>query len=126
MSPLIWKTALGALALSLTLPAARAQEVEVGAAVICDTQQQAEHLGKLMHGDAKVALSAVNAEEYASACGLANVEYLRGPTLATVRNQDQTFEIARIMVLGVASDSGVQSVAPKLYFIVVKIDERIA
>ena len=113
--------------LSLTLPAAaRAQEVEVGAVVICDTQQQAERLGKLMHGDAKVALSAVNSEEYPSACGLANLEYLRGPSLVTVRNQDQTFEIARVMVLGVATENGVQSVTPKLYFIVVKIDERIA
>jgi hypothetical protein len=114
--------------LSLTLPAAaQARDVEVGTAVICDTQQQAERLGALMHGDAKVALAAVNAEAYASACGLANVAYLRGPALATVRTKDGTFEIARVMVVGVATETGVQeAAAPSFYFIVAKIDERIA
>jgi hypothetical protein len=113
--------------LSLTLPvAAQARDVEVGTAVICDTQQQAERLGALMHGDAKVALAAVNAEAYSSACGLANIAYLRGSTLATVRTRDGTFEIARVMVLGVPTDTGVQAKTPAFYFIVAKVDERIA
>jgi citrate lyase beta subunit len=113
--------------LFLTLPAAaQARDVEVGTVVICDTQQQAERVGALMHGDAKVALTAINAEAYASACGLANVAYLRGPTLATVRTRDEAFEIARIMVVGVATETGVQAMTPAFYFIVVKIDERVA
>ena len=113
--------------LSLTLPAAaQARDVEVGTAVICDTQQQAERVGALMQGDAKVALAAVNAEAYASACGLANVAYLRGPALTTVRTRDETFEIARVMVLGVPSETGVQAMTPAFYFIVAKIDERVA
>jgi hypothetical protein len=125
VSRLFRKAALGAAMLSLTMPA-HARDVEVGAALICDTQQQAERVGALMHGDIKIALGAVNAEEYASACGVANLAYLRGATLATVRTNDGTFEIARIMVIGVATETGVQAVAPNFYFIVVKIDERIA
>jgi hypothetical protein len=99
---------------------------DVGTAVICDTEQQAQRVGALMHGDAKVALAAVNAEEYASACGLANIAYLRGATLATIRTKDETFDIARIMVLGVPTETGLQTVAPSFYFMVIKIDERVA
>jgi hypothetical protein len=113
--------------LSLTLPAAaHAPDVEVGNAVICDTRWQAERVGALMHGDAKVALAAVNAEEYAKACGLANLAYLRGPTLATVRTKDETFEIAKVMVVGVPTETGVKAVTPSFYFMVIKIDERMA
>jgi hypothetical protein len=121
------KAAIGVALLSLTLPVpGHAQEIEVGSAVICDTQQQAERVGLLMHGDARIALSVVNAEENATACGVANFAYLRGSSLATVRTKDETFQIAKIIVVGVVTETGVRAVAPNFYFSVFKIDERIA
>jgi hypothetical protein len=121
------KAAVGAVLLALALPAAgHAEEIEVGTVAICDTQQQAEWVGALMHGDAQVALKAVNAQEHPGACGLANVAYIRGATLSTIRTADETFEIAPILVLGMVTEAGMQAVAPNLYFIVRKIDERVA
>jgi hypothetical protein len=123
----ICKAAVGAALLAFAMPAAgQARELEVGQALICDTQQQAERVGALMDGDAQVALKAVNAEEHPGACGLANVAYLRGPTLSTIRTADEAFEIAPILVLGIVSEAGMQAVAPNLYFIVRKVDERVA
>jgi hypothetical protein len=121
------KAAIGLVLLSLSLPTSgNAREIEIGSAVICDTQQQAERLGSLMHGDARNALSVVNAEENETACGVASLAYLRGSNLATVRTKDGTFQIAEIMVVGVITETGIQAVRPNFYFSVFKIDERIA
>jgi hypothetical protein len=123
----ICKAAVGAALLAFAVPAAgQAQEIEVGTVAICDTQQQAERVGALMHGDAQVALKAVNAQEHPGACGLANVAYVRGATLSTIRTADETFEIAPILVLGIMNEAGLQGVTPNLYFMVRKIDERVA
>jgi hypothetical protein len=123
----ICKAAVGAALLAFAVPAAgQAQEIEVGTVAICDTQQQAERVGALMHGDAQVALKAVNAQEHPGACGLSNVAYVRGATLSTIRTADETFEIAPILVLGIMNEAGLQGVTPNLYFMVRKIDERVA
>ena len=100
--------------------------VEVGQVLICDTQQQAERVGALMHGDAQTALTAVNADEHPGACGLANVAYIPGATLSSVRTAEESFEIGPILVLGIVSEAGMQAVTPNVYFILRKIDERVA
>lgn len=123
----ICKAAVSAAFLAIGLPAAgHAQEIEVGQVLICDTRQQAERVGSLMHGDAQVALKAVNAEEHPGACGLANVAYIPGATLSRVRTAEETFEIGPILVLGIVSAEGMQAVTPSVYFIVRKIEERVA
>ena len=42
---------------------ARAQEVEVGTGIVCDTQRQMERFVALFHGEAKAAVKAVNRTE---------------------------------------------------------------
>jgi len=61
-----------------------AVDYEVGKALICDTQAQAERFVTLFDGDAPAAVGIVNAEQHdPTACAIANVAYVRGPSLGT-------------------------------------------
>jgi hypothetical protein len=110
------------LALVLTLLAAlcapaRAADYEVGTNLLCDTRQQAERFVALFNGDAEAAVVAVNAEEQdPTACVLMNVTYLRGSQIAMARHGDNAFEIVRILVVGIATETGVKPVRPAAYF----------
>jgi hypothetical protein len=124
---MIRRCAVALLSCGLIAPAV-AGEVETGTVLICDTQHQAERLASLMHGDDAVSVvSDVNAEEHSdTACGIADVAFLRGSNLATIRTKDETFEVAKILIMGVVTGTRVKDVPPKIYFSVFKIDERIA
>jgi hypothetical protein len=119
---------IGAAMLFSSLQAAHAREIEADTILICDTQQQAEKVAAILRSDApgiKAALAHVNEEEHSpSACGLADVEFLRGSNTVTIRTEGETFQIAKIMVIGVLSETGVEDVAPKFYFSIFKIEER--
>ena len=121
--------AVALLSCGLIAPAF-AGDIEADTVLICDTQHQAERVASLMHGDMQDAISVVsdvNAEEHSpTACGVADVTFLRGSNLATVRIKDKTFQITKILVMGVITRTGVQDVAPKIYFSVSRIDERLA
>jgi hypothetical protein len=109
--------------LLLCLPA-QAQEIEYGMGLICDTPRQAEQLVSYFDGDVGAALKAVNAEEHdPSACAIATVAFVRGPELATVRSKDATFQIVPILVVGVGTPRGFQSVVPAVYVLLSKVDE---
>jgi hypothetical protein len=102
----------------------RAQEIEYGTGLLCDTQQQAERLVAHLKGDLDAAVSAVNANEHdPKACGLATVVFVRGAKLATARSKDATFEIVRILVVGVRTASGFQSIVPAAYVSLFKVEE---
>src|SRR5262245_12365277 len=109
--------------------AARAQDAEVETAEgpICDTQQQAERLAALYPTDAQAAIHQVNEQaDSPNACGIANLAFVRSAAIATVRTKDATFEIARVLVLGVVTEDGVRAAEPVVFFSLFKIDERIA
>jgi hypothetical protein len=106
---------------------ARAEEVEVGTGPVCGTQKQVERLANLFGDDTDSAINTVNAEERdPTACKIADVAYLRGSRIATVRGKDVTFEIVKILILGVVTPQGVQQTAPAVYFSLFPIDERAA
>jgi len=115
---------LALISLFLCSPA-QAHEVEYGTGLICDTQQQAEQLVAHLDGDdLDAAVSAVNASEHdAKACGIATVAFVRGPQLATARSRDATFQVVRILVVGVSTASGLRSVAPAAYVSLFKVRE---
>jgi hypothetical protein len=99
-------------------------DYEVGEALICDTQAQAERFVASFHGDAPAAISVVNAEEHnPSACAIVNVAYVRGPSLETARNRDDAFEIVRILVIGVQLENAMRSVRPAAYFSLLRVKE---
>ena len=111
------------VSLLLCLPA-QAQEIEYGKVLICDMRQQAERLVRHLDGDVGAALRAVNAEEHdPNACAVVTVAFVRGPELATVRSRDATFQIVRILVVGIGTPRGFQSVAPAAYVSLFSVDE---
>jgi hypothetical protein len=115
-----------ATAVSFPVRAADDQAVdyEVGKALICDTQAQAERFVALFNGDAPAAIGVVNAEQHdPTACAIANVAYVRGPSLGTARNHDDAFEIVRILVIGVQSESAMRPVRPAAYFSLLRVKE---
>jgi hypothetical protein len=108
----------------LALPL-RAQDVQVGTALVCDTRHQVERFVALYDGDFDAAVSTVNAEvQDQSACAMASMAYLVSPPLATERHKDVTFQIVQILVVGVITKDGVAPVEPTKLFSVLEVDER--
>jgi hypothetical protein len=101
-----------------------AQEVEVGTGLVCDTREQVERFVALYDGDAQSTAKSVNAaENNPTACGVTAMAYVRGRQLATARNKDTAFQIVPILVLGVVTEAGVESVTPAQFFSVFEIEE---
>jgi hypothetical protein len=106
---------------------ARAQKVEVGIGIVCDTQRQMERFVALFDGDAEAAVNAVNAEEAdPNACIFGTVAYVRGPDNPTARTQHATFQIVRILVVGIFTEAGFRATVPAALFSVEKVEERAA
>jgi hypothetical protein len=115
------------LALLATLGApARAADYEVGTSLLCDTMEQTERFVALFNGDAEAAVVAVNTEEQdPTACALMNVAYLRGSQIAMARHGDHAFEIVRILVVGILTETDVKPVRPAAYFSLFGVKEYI-
>jgi hypothetical protein len=116
------------LATAVSFPVRAADEeavnYEVGKALICDTQAQAERFVALFNGDGPAAVGVVNAEQHdPTACAIADVAFVRGPSLGTARNRDAAFEIVRILVIGVQSESAMRPVRPAAYFSLLRVKE---
>jgi hypothetical protein len=121
------RRALFGLALLPLLPLpTQAQDVnvEVGTSLICDTQEQVQRFVALYDGDVESAVKGVNAAEHdPTACGVSTMAYVRGPQLGTARSKDAAFEIVRILVVGVVTETGVKSVTPASFFSLFEIEE---
>jgi hypothetical protein len=103
---------------------AHAQEVEITSGPICDTQEQVEQFVALYDGDAQSTAEKVNAGEHnPTACVVSGMAYVRGRELGRTRTKDTTFQIVPILVLGIVTENGMQSVAPTRYFSAVRIKE---
>ena len=117
-------TLLGFTLLPLLGSPAQAQEVELGTGLICDTREQVERFVSLFDGDAQSTANSVNAAEHnPTACAVTSMAYVRGRQLATARNKDTAFQIVPILVLGVVTETGVESVTPAQFFSVFAIEE---
>lgn len=110
--------------LLMDLPA-QAADVQVGTALVCDTEQQVERFIAFYDGDAETAVEAVNAEERnPTACALAAIVYVPGPPLAMARKRIATFQIVQVLVIGIVTPNGVRSVEPTHFFSVQEVEER--
>jgi hypothetical protein len=102
---------------SLLCAPARATDYEVGPNLACDTQAQVERFIALFAGDAQDAIQIVNAEQQnPSACVIRNVAYMRGMKVGMARLGDSAFEIVRILVVGIKTDSGILPIRPSIHF----------
>jgi hypothetical protein len=105
----------------------QAQEIEVGTGIVCDTQKQMERFVALFHEDADAAVKAVNAEEDdPNACVFGTIAYVRGPDIATARAPNATFQIVRVLVVGIFTQAGFQATIPAAFFSVERVEERAA
>ena len=116
-------------ALILGLPAQAedldAGEVQVGTRLVCNTQHEAFRFVKLYSGDAEAALRIVNAEESdPTACEIIPVIYSVGSRLGSARTENATFNIVKILVIGIVTSDGVRTVLPTEYFSALAVDER--
>lgn len=123
------RVAMVALPLFLSLSqTAQAQsperDIEVGTNLVCDTESQVEMFVTHYDGDAETAINQVNQEvANPTACVVATTAYLRGPDLATARTKGSTYRIAKIIILGVVTEGGVEATKPTVYYSLFKIDE---
>jgi hypothetical protein len=93
------------------------RDIEVGDALVCDTQEQVERYIALYNGDQEAAIRAVNREENdPRACGVISAAFVRGPHIAAASHGNMAFEIVRILVVGVDRSGGLRAVAPAPYF----------
>ena len=99
-------------------------ETEIGTGLVCDTQEQVERFVSLYDGDASATAKRVNdAEGDPTACAVTAMAFVRGRPLAKARHKDTTFQIVPILVLGVITNSGVESVTPSELFSAIEIEE---
>jgi hypothetical protein len=111
------------LSLAFGLPA-QAQEVERGPLLICDTQAQVERLGQIYEGQAPAALQTVNTEvNNPTACAAADVAFVPGKVLGTVRSKSHTFQVVPIIVVGINTPAGLQPLNAAVFFTLRQIKE---
>jgi hypothetical protein len=106
-------------------------KVQVGSALVCDTQQQVERFVALYDGDVQTTLAAVNDEQVTNgkpaakhACDIATIAYVMGPEVSKARSSGNgTFRVVRVLVLGVLTEQGLQASAPRPFYSAAKVDE---
>jgi uncharacterized membrane protein YraQ (UPF0718 family) len=104
-----------------------AGEIQVSTQLVCNTQHEAFRFARLYSGDAEAALRIVNAEESdQTACAIIPVIYSVGSRLGSARTKtgSTTFNIVKILVIGVVTTGGVRTVLPTEYFSALAVDER--
>jgi phosphotransacetylase len=124
---------IAGLVLALALPA-QAQEtkqeapvnqdkperIEIDTNLFCDTQQQVERFVTLLDengGSAETAIEQVNAENKTQdACVIATAAYRRAGVAGAVRNSETTFDVTRIVVIGVYTVNGLERSLPTEFF----------
>jgi hypothetical protein len=90
---------------------ARAQNIENGVGVVCDSPQQVEQLIGL-RTDFKSAVEEVNAQNNSRVCEILNIAFLVGGIAAEASNDKGTWQIRKILVVGLHLGRNMISVQP--------------
>jgi hypothetical protein len=127
-------TRIACLTLALALPlSAQGQDapakqegearVEIDTNLFCDTQEQVERFVSLLDenkGSAEAAIAGVNQEaKTQDACVIATAAFRRAGVTSTVKNHDATFDVTRIVVIGVYTVNGLERSKPTEFFTLV-------
>jgi hypothetical protein len=89
----------------------RAQNIENGVGVVCDSPQQVEQLIKL-RTDFNSAVEEINAQNNSRVCEILNVAFLVGGIIAEASNDKGTWQIRKILILGLYLGRVMSSVQP--------------
>ena len=99
------------------------ERVEIDTNLFCDTQQQVERFVSLLDqngGSAEAAIEAVNDESKTQdACVIATAAYRRSGVAGTAKNNEATFDVTRIVVIGVYTVNGLERSMPTEFFTLV-------
>jgi hypothetical protein len=91
--------AMCVLILCVTALEGRAQNIENGVGVICDSPQQVEQMIAL-RTDSKSAVAEINAQNNSRVCEILNVAFLVGGIIAEASNDKGTWQIRKILIVG--------------------------
>jgi hypothetical protein len=121
-------------------------KVQVGSALVCDTQQQVERFVALYDGNVQTTLTAVNGEQTqpnresqpgsgqanqpgsgqakSQACDVATIAYVLGPEVSQAHSHGNgTFRVVRVLVLGVLTEQGLLASVPTPLYSAAKVEE---
>ena len=96
--------------LAMTLDG-RSQNIENGVGVICDSPQQVEQIIAL-RADFKSAVEEINAQNKSRVCEILNIAFLVGGIVAEASNDKGTWQIRKILVVGLYLGRVMNSVQP--------------
>ena len=96
--------------LAMTLDG-RSQNIENGVGVICDSPQQVEQIIAL-RTDFKSAVEEVNEQNKSRVCEILNIAFLVGGIVAEASNDKGTWQIRKILVVGLYLGRVMNSVQP--------------
>jgi hypothetical protein len=90
---------------------ARAQNIENGVGVVCDSPQQVEQV-IILRSDFKSAVEEINAQNKSRVCEIINIAFLVGGIVAEASNDKGTWQIRKILIVGLYLGRIMNSVQP--------------
>ena len=105
------------------IPAARGDPAQTyqGTGVICDEPEQVARYVRSQEGDGT--LAAINAEN-PRACAIMKVAFFMGETGETITTSSGTWQITKILIVGVDVGQGIQPVQPTVQWSAFQPDEE--
>jgi hypothetical protein len=91
--------------------AGKTQDIENGVGVICDSPGQVEQIIAL-RADFKSAVEEINAQNKSRVCEILNIAFLVGGIVAEASNDKGTWQIRKILVVGLYLGRVMNSVQP--------------
>jgi hypothetical protein len=88
-----------------------AQAIENGIGILCDSPQHVEDV-ILLHADSRNAVEQVNAASNARVCEITDVAFLVGGIISEASNDQGTWEIRRILIVGLYVGARMNPVQP--------------
>jgi hypothetical protein len=101
----------GMFVLNLFVIRAGAQNIENGVGVVCDSPQQVEQVITL-RSDFKSAVEEINAQNKSRVCEIINIAFLVGGIVAEASNDKGTWQIRKILIVGLHLGRITNSVQP--------------
>jgi hypothetical protein len=90
---------------------AQAQNIENGVGVVCETPAQVEEFIAL-RTDTRSAVEQINAQSKSQVCEILNIAFLVGAVVAESANDKGTWQIRKILVVGLIIGGNVSPVQP--------------
>jgi hypothetical protein len=101
-------------------------QIEYGTSLICHTAQEATQLVAHLDNGMHAALSDdadADDEVVLTPCQAVTIAFVRGQTLDTLRTKDATFQMVRVLVVGMGAPNEYRSVVPAAFISLIKVAE---